>query len=244
MKLRVLITLIFLSGTVHAATMSNLAEELIKLRSEIESIHLDMEQEREQFRTQSSSLNLVKSDLMASNQRLESELAQIESKLNDIKEANAGENSSKPELEAFFAETKNKIQTYISGSLPFKKNERLAAVDNIAKSVEQGKVSLYRGLTKLWNLVEDEMRLQSDVALYKQTIKIDGSEQLVDIAKVGMIAAYYKTGNDQYGVIEKDGSEWVKTKLNGNAERNAAKDLFDNLQKQIRTGTFTLPSLL
>ena len=82
--LRTALVIILISGSSLGATepIDKLANELIELRSSIESIHDEIEQNKEEFRSQIQSLNLVKSDLMATNQREELRIKQLEQQKN------------------------------------------------------------------------------------------------------------------------------------------------------------------
>ena len=239
-----MIGMFFICNIASAATMSNLAEELIGLRSQIESIQLAMQQERDQYQTQSNSLNLVKSDLMASNQRLESEIAQTELRLTELTRAETDASSSQLELKEFFSGAENRLLTHIEQSLPLRKKERLAALTAIDQDLAEGKSSPHLSITKLWNLLEDELRLQSDLALFKQSLEIDGKTQLVDLATIGMITAYYRSADDTYGQLIQTDDGWQSKQLDSDSAQAAAKKLFETLQKQIRTGPITLPYVI
>ena len=80
--------------------------------------------------------------------------------------------------------------------------------------------------------------------IYNDTLDIDGKKELVKVLRVGKIALFYKTANDQYGVIKRQDESWVQEKIK--AEESIAKldNLFDSFNKNIRNGFFELPNFL
>ena len=96
----------------------------------------------------------------------------------------------------------------------------------------------------VWASYDDMIRLTKEIGLFKQPIQIAGREKLAKIAKLGSVSLYFATPDDEVGyVTRKDGVYDYKV-VHGEKERAQIVALFDALQKQIRTGYFTLPNAL
>ena len=73
---------------------------------------------------------------------------------------------------------------------------------------------------------------------------MDGEETLVDVARLGMIAMYYRTPEGTYGQAIPDGDSWSWSPVTGSEDAMQVADLFDALSQGIRVGAFTLPNPL
>ena len=77
--------------------------------------------------------------------------------------------------------------------------------------------------------------------IFRQTVEIDGEMRLTDVARLGTIMMFYKTGDNKVGMVQKDGGKWSYVALTDAKAAEQVVALFDGLQKQIRTGYYELP---
>ncbi|NRA64910.1 MAG: DUF3450 family protein [Pseudobacteriovorax sp.] len=238
-----LLTLL-LGSPAYGNSLSNLADEVIKIRAEIEALHNEIDQKKETAKSEIQSLNLIKSDLEAGNQRLEMNIKQVAEKTKKAQVTLQEQFSSKPELIAFLNQSMDDLAKKVEVSLPFKKTERLAAIEDIRGKLAGQKLSPLNATSKVWSFVEDEIRLQKDIGLYKETLNINGSSVLADVAKIGMFGFYYRTPDGKYGVISRSQDEWKRQDLTADKDKQEVDLLFDQLKKQIRVGKFSLPKFI
>ena len=101
-----------------------------------------------------------------------------------------------------------------------------------------------RAANKLWAFYEDEIRLTKENGVFRQSININGEERLVDVARVGMVAMFFKTSDDAYGYVTRQNGDWAYVITEDSDEKEQIAGLFDAFKKQIRTGFFTIPNQL
>ena len=221
----------------------DLANKIISMRADVEALQDEVESNKEQYRSSVQSLNIQKADLSASLQRERMQIDELSGKLNLLKQNLDQKFVGDEALVASLKTAMADVKAYIETSLPFKKTERLSSLEKLRVELENKQINPYKAAGHLWAFIEDEIRLHKDTGLYKQVIKIDGSDQLVDIVKVGMIGLYYKT-DKQVGLMTKNEGNWVVAPLENTEDIEAIDYLFDAIKKGIRVGSFKLPGLL
>ncbi len=237
---------VFLTGASLSAadSVTNLTDELISLRAEVEALHADLDDEKEAIKSRMKSLAMQKSELEANIRREETRIKQIESGIAKIKETIAQNSSGSQALIPIVITAAESMEAIVQTSLPFKKSDRLEALKGIKSDLQSGLITPEKAANKLWAFYEDEIRLTKENGLFRQSLTIDGEERLVDVARVGMVALYFKSGDGQMGYAKKEATGWVITTTESSSDREQIEGLFDAFKKQIRTGFFTLPNTL
>jgi len=219
-----------------------LAEELVRLRGEVESLNTELNSAQEQHRARMNSLAAQKGDLEATRRREDLRIRQLEEDLADnrarAEQAGIAGETLVPVAEQAIAE----LRAHIQGGFPFKVDDRLAALDEIANQLESGSLAPPRVINRLWSFYEDELRLTRENALYAQIIPLDGERVLADVAKLGTVAMYFTTRDGRVGQAVLQNDAWRFVELESRDDRQRVEDLFDSLTKQIRTGYFELPN--
>lgn len=93
-------------------------------------------------------------------------------------------------------------------------------------------------------MYEDEIRLVRENGIHKDTVIINGKPYIVDVAKVGMMGMFFKTGDGKYGIVKKSEQGYKVVMLEKSEDKEKIDRLFDSFKKQIRTGYFILPSFV
>jgi hypothetical protein len=94
---------------------------------------------------------------------------------------------------------------------------------------------------RLWSFIADEMRLAEETGLYRQSVTIDGSEKLVDVARLGMMHLYFRTDDGRAGYAVRQDGNWQYRYADG-GDKDRINNLLSSLRKQVRTGYFELPN--
>lgn len=223
-------------------SLDALAEELVSLRGQVESLNSDLNRMQEQHRSQMSSLAAQKGDLEATRRREELRIRQLEQDLADNRERAREAGVEGEALVPVAEEIVARMEAEIRQGFPFKVEERLEALGEIANQLESGASDPPRVINRLWRFYEDELRLTRDNGLYSQVIPLGGDRVLADIAKIGAMALYFQTRDGRSGYVTRSGEDWNFTVTESGAERQQIAALFDSLKKQIRTGFFELPN--
>lgn len=232
-----------LAGPAAADDITERAGRLADLRAEVETLSQDLERAEAEQRSQQRALAQGRAELDAQIRREELRLAQIASKLAEQRDALAAQGTDEV-LAAAVRASAAELKARIGAGLPFRVQERAAEVDRLVEQLDSGLLRPERAVARLWALVEDELRLAREVGLQRQPIALEDGERLVEVAHVGLVAAYFRTEDGELGVAKRDGPTWTWTVLDDTGERALLTSLFDDLRKGVREGWFELPGQL
>jgi len=234
------------SLTVNAQTQNDdkLANNLIKLRGEVEDLQSELKILKSEHKSSMSYLNTRKTELHANVDRKELQIKKNQSELGKLQEKvkllGAGSEQLIPDVTILL----ESVKTSINVGIPFKQAERLSVIEEIERKLIARKITSQNAINRIWAFLEDEIRLTRENAVYSQTIQLNGENVLVEVAKLGTVMMYFKTREDQYGVAEKQANKWTYTLYSDTNKIQQVATLFDSLKKQIRQGYFTLPLAL
>ncbi|MFP4208520.1 MAG: DUF3450 family protein [Wenzhouxiangella sp.] len=228
--------------TADGDDLEALAQELVRLRGEVEELNAELNQAQDRHRSEMNSLALQKGDQEATVRRERLRVEQLEADLarnrERARQAGIAGESLLPIAEAAIVE----LKTHIAASLPFKPGERLQAIEEIEARIAAGALTPARAINQIWRFYEDELRLTRENGLHSQIIELDGERMLADVARLGTVAMYFRTRDGEFGQVARNGDQWRFERLQDRDAVRQVETLFDSLQKQIRTGYFELPN--
>lgn len=227
-----------------ARDAEGLARSLVELRSDVEQLTDSLEDAKRERRERRRALAGQKAQLEAELQREQLRVRQLreatDRKRDEIQRAQADDQALEPVVEAAVTA----LNDHIARALPFRKDERLAAVKQIQDRLGEGLLTPRSALNRLWALVEDELRMTRDTGLFRETLTLDGEEMIADVVRMGTVGLYVRTGDERVGTVSRVDGSWKTALLTGEQEREQVLGLFDAFKKQIRVGYFTLPNIL
>src|SRR6056297_2907542 len=223
-------------------SLDALAEELVSLRGQVESLNTELNRMQEQHRAEMNSLAAQKGDLAATRRREELRIRQLDQDLEQNRERAREAGVAGEALIPVAYGIIDGMEIRVRQGFPFKRDDRLTALEEIRSQIDSGAIDPPRAVNRLWRLYEDELRITRDNGLYSQVIPLGGDRVLPDIAKTGALAIYFQTRDGRSGFVTRTGDDWDFTVAEGGAEREQIDELFDSLKKQIRTGYFKLPN--
>lgn len=239
-----LVALVSVPDVSRASKSGSLAAELARLRAEVETLSSRLQDKKEAFRSQRRLLAMKKANLALSLQRARLRLSQLSRKkkqLVTLRKKSAA--SQKALVPIVFAGLKS-IRARVRAGLPFRLSERVAVLDKLRARLKGGLLKPKTAASRLWQFVEDELRLSRENGLYRQTIKLQGKTLLVEVARVGMVMLFFKTRDGRFGkAVHKEG-KWRFVLLRQERSIAQVATLFDALKKQIRVGFWKLPNTL
>ena len=243
-KIQLCFTLLFLMQiplNVQAENNEQLVQNLIKLRGEVEDLQSELKILKSEHKNSMSYLNTRKTELYANVDRKKLHIKKAQSELiklqDKIKLLGAGSEQLQPNVMSLLVIVKASLNT----GIPFKQTERLSVIEEIERKLVSKKITSQNAINRIWAFLEDEIRLTRENAVYSQTIKLNGENRLVEIAKLGTVMMYFKTRENQYGIAEKHGVNWTYRLYTNTKKTQQVAILFDSLKKQIRQGYFNLP---
>jgi hypothetical protein len=226
----------------YANTTDNLAESLIKLRSEVETLHTKLDDSKDEYKNQMKSYALTRSDLEASISREELKIKQLQQALIKTQERIKKQSASSAGLKPLLLDALSLVEAQIKKGLPFKMQERLSQIDEIRNQVNNDLIMPEKALSRIWAVYEDNFRMTKENGMFSQNITLDGSERLADVVRLGSVMMYFKTSDSRMGYVKQttEGDSYVE--VVDPAEKEQIAVLFDAMKKQIRTGYFNLPN--
>lgn len=228
-------------GAASAEPPDDLGGALARLRVEIEDLSSRIEEQRGAMRSRLAALEARKADAELELQREQTRLAELERALADRRAANEQTREASQALVPVVREAASALRRVIAGGLPFRVADRTGELDDLLARMDQGLVRPGDALVRLWDRVEDELRLARESGLYSQVLPLEGGEVLADVARLGMVTILFRAPDGRVGRAERKGDGWTWTVLTGVPERESLTALFDSFRKQVRVGLFPLP---
>ena len=238
-----MLTLLGLMGQANGDdSIDNLTQKLITLRGEVEDLNTELLLQREERKQTMAALLAQRSEMEARLKRAEINQQKLRKTLKrnlEIAET-AGNDATRtvPVLISAIASLEEKIKS----RLPFKIEERLADLKEIRSQITSATLSPPRAANRLWAFFEDEIRLNREIGLYRQTISLNGERVLADVARLGMVMLYFRTPDEKYGMARREEKDWQYQLVTAPSGKKQIALLFESLEKQIRSGLFELPN--
>jgi len=236
--------LLFSTQLIASTSVENMAESLMKLRSEVVSLDSQIEDEKDEYKASMKSLIMEKNELDTSIAREELSHKRLTKDLDKVKKQIAEQSKNSEGLKPIVLHTVSKIEEHIKNEIPFKVNDRLNDVKRISEQLESALITPQKALVQVWNSYSDMIRMSKENAAFKQTIVLDGKEILAQVARVGSVMMYFKTPDERVGYVTKNGGSYTYLESVEKEQKEQILTLFDAFKKQIRSGYFTLPNAL
>lgn len=241
----ILLTALLLTGLARAADEERATDELvnriIELRGQVDELDNKLQQAKDEHKNRMSSLSREQGQLESEKERQEMRLKKMQRKVEEEREKLAEAGVGNEALKPVIAEGIASLRDYVRTALPFKRSERLNALDEMESQLEGGSLPPPRLANRLWSFVADEMRLAEESGLYRQSITIDGDDKLVDVARLGMMHLYFRTDDGRAGYAVREDDDWQYRYADG-GDRDRIENLLSSLRKQVRSGYFELPN--
>ncbi len=219
-------------------------KSIMELRSDVESLYTQIDDNKEAYKTQMKSYALQTSDNEAQINRQETALKLTQQNIEKTQKKLEEMGSATVDLKPVVNESLDALEKDIKAGIPFKVEERVAALHQIKDDLKNRNISQEKALALTWASYDDALRLTKEIGQFKQEITLDEKPTMAKIAKVGSVMMFFATPDDRVGYVKQEGKKYSFVVAKDSTERDQIIDLFDALQKQIRTGYFTLPNAL
>jgi hypothetical protein len=217
------------------------ATELARLRREVETMGTDLNLRKEDLRNRLKATEAQRLEIEVQIRREELRLSQIENEAAarraELQTHATVESTLAPSLRDAVAV----LRAEVAAGLPFHTAERLKELDSITDQLDGGLITPEAGVARLWAFTEDEIRLARENGLDRQTVALPTGEILADVARLGMVALYFRSDGGVVGAAVRTGSGWTWKVLDQRDDVLAVGALFDKMQHGVRTGAFVLP---
>lgn len=232
------------SCTQLLANNKNIIKSIMSLRAEVESLYTKIDEDKDAYKAQMKSYTMQISDNEAQINRQETALKLSEQNINKIEAEIQALSSKNEDVKPTIAKALEDLEVEIKAGIPFKIEERIAVLEKIKEDLKNGSITDEKALALTWASHDDALRLTKEIGKFKQEIVLNGEKTIAKIAKIGSVMMFFSTPNDEIGYVKKVNNAYTYVLAENEEEKIQIVNLFDALQKQIRTGYFSLPNAL
>ncbi len=216
----------------------------MKLRADVEALYTKIDDNKDAYKAEMKSNTMQSADSEAQINRQETALKLAEAEMQKIQKKIADTSNKNESIKPMLLGAIDTLRTIITNGIPFKTTERLADLATLQKNLIDDVITEEKALSLIWASYDDTIRLTKEIGLFKQEITVDGETKLAKIAKLGSVMMFFATPDDKVGYVVKKGDKYTYKTITNKEDVIKIVNLFDSLQKQIRTGFFSLPNAL
>lgn len=222
--------------------LTALANRIAEKRAQVEALSSDLDLVKTEYNERLRSFASRQADLETQIQREQLRLTQLERDLADLRSRLGSDRvrlgDAVPLVRRILARTKEHVRQ----GLPFQVEARLGDLQTLERLLEDQNLDPASLLARVWNQLEAEYRLTGESGLYRQTVRVGGREQMVEVARLGMALLYFRAFDGQVGWARRLRDTWVFEPVTTDEDRKRINDLYEALRKNLREGYFPLPN--
>jgi hypothetical protein len=229
-----------------APASKSMAEKLAELRTQVNDLDAALRNRRSENANSLRSLATRLGELKAMEDAERLKQKGLEAELGEIQTRATERDALLTTLRSAVLEAISKIEKPVRAGLPFKVDDRLAALSRIREDLERGKSDPSDSATMLWRFVEDEQRLASTVEQAEVAMVLDtnGPPTLVRVIRVGLVALYVHRPDGGFGRVVRGGDgSFAYSPVTDSRQSTEIGRLFSATEKQVREGRYRLPLL-
>ena len=232
------------NSAVYAQNNTEMVKSIMKMRADVEGLYSKIDENKDNYKAQMKSYAMQIADNEAQINRKETALKLTSAETVKLQEQMTKKGAGTDDLNPLLTKALDRLETIVTSGLPFKTEERVADLEKIKADLKAENITQEKALSLVWASYDDALRMTKEIGLFKQQIKIGNEEKLAKVAKIGTAMMFFMTPDDQVGFVKKNDKTYTYVVSTDEKSRKEIHTLFDALQKQIRTGYFTLPNAL
>jgi hypothetical protein len=243
-KLSVIIISLMTTLPLSADRLENLAQSLIELRAEVETLHAELDDTKESYSTNMKALNVQRADVETAISRETLKIKQIKQALEKVQKRISLQSGGSASYKKVAQDAIALLKKELSTQLPFKMKDRQDELDNISTRIKNDQLTPEKGLNRVWAIYEDNFRMSHENGIFRQNVTLKGKEYLADVIRLGTISMYFKTSDEKMGYFSETAKGWEIVEIVDGEKKALVNNLFDSMKKKIRSGFFTIPNTL
>jgi hypothetical protein len=226
------------------AQNDNIVNSIMKLRADVEALYTQIDDNKDIYKAEMKSYTMQSADSEAQINRQETAIKLADAELSTLQSKLAELSTKNESIKPLLLGAIDALRTTIKNGIPFKVDARLAELQTLQTNLIDDVITEEKALSLIWASYDDTIRLTKEIGLFKQEITLNGEPKLAKIAKIGSVMMYFATPDNQVGYVTKEGNGYTYNVVTDDENKAKIVALFDALQKQIRTGYFSLPNAL
>ena len=232
------------SSSVYAADNAEMVQSIMKLRGDVEGLYTQIDENKDSYKAQMKSYAMQLADNEAQINRKETALKVSEAEAKKLQEQIAKKGATANDMTPMLMVAIANLEKIIQSGIPFKTEERLIDLRKIQSELKSGNITQEKALSLVWASYDDALRLTKEIGLFKQHVTIGDTQKLAKVAKIGTAMMFFLTPDEQVGYVKHNNGSYTYVVVEDEKSKEQIHTLFDALQKQIRTGYFSLPNAL
>lgn len=193
-----------------AAASQTIADEVAALRLALEQAQTSLNEVQRESLDEALQFQTRESDLLLQLQRerLRREVLDAAARLHGQTETQTEE--ARRAVRPVLLKHLDRLRVTIDQTLPFRRSERLAAVQVLRDDIELDRVPTAEAASRLVGLLEAELRLFEQVGRATQPMDLGSGEQLVDVVHFGLGALWVLPSDGRVGILTADRSDNIR----------------------------------
>jgi DNA repair exonuclease SbcCD ATPase subunit len=225
------------------AKQSANAQKLAELRTEVDDLDASIRSQRHRISVELSGLDTRLAEIKIEEDAARLRVRAIETELAELKSKRTEASEQKEALFRSVEAAIKRLETAVRSGLPYKTDERLAALSQIRDELSTGQVGPEEAAVRVWRFVEDEQRLASTIerSEIRLSAKELGPPRLVQAVRLGMVAMYTYSADGTWGSVLRNEKGFSFSVIKDKERIREIKRLFASVEKQVLEGHYSLP---
>ena len=236
--------LVTADGVAQGRSSRSMAEKLATLRTEVNDLDATLRSKRDSDATALRGLQMRANELELAEDAERIRVKELEAEIIEHRAAAAVRDQASESLRSAVRSAVSKLQKVVADSIPYRREQRLAALSRIRRDLAAGKADAPEAAARVWRFVEDERRLASTVEPAELSLVLggDASPTLVRAVRVGTVAMFVYAGAHRWGrVVRGPDGAFRYSDITDRGQISEIQRLFESVAKQIREGRYHLP---
>lgn len=229
-------------GLSNTNDLPELSRKLIELRSDIELLSQQSQNDSRLRQTEVETLLQRRSELQSQILKEELRQAQLQTKLNQEQPKVARKGPATKADRMVLAKAAGELEKWIKTSLPFRRDERLSALKVLTQKIQSEDV-LEPLASQLWTLVDKELKLSQENAFEIMDLDLPEGRSKAQVVRLGLHQMYFMKANGEVGQARRSATDWQLVTSTDAAESKAIQRICQRFSEQKGQGYFELPGL-
>jgi hypothetical protein len=105
----------------------------------------------------------------------------------------------------------SRLDAFVASDLPFRRDERMARVNELKAVVSADTVSAGEKLRRVFEVLDAEAQYASGVETYKERVTVAGASVDAGVLRLGRVALYWRSDDGtRVGEFDRAGRQWVE----------------------------------